>query len=186
MRVASPETFASQSYRLLPFRFERVNDDRFLLINEVGEHCYLNCADLNNLVNGYLTTSGKTFQNLESKSFVYSENNNFALRAFSAKYRARKSFLFDGPALHIFVLTLRCENSCEYCQVTRRSPDAVKYDMPLSIAKQAVLRMFESPAENLTVEFQGGEPLLAYDVLKYIVELCIELNITEQKVCSLL
>lgn len=181
MRVASPETFASQSYRLLPFRFERINDDRFLLINEVGEHCYLNCADLNDLVDGSLTTSGKTFQNLESKSFVYSEKNNFVLRAFSAKYRARKSFLFDGPALHIFVLTLRCENSCEYCQVTRRSPDAVKYDMPLSIAKQAVLRMFESPAENLTVEFQGGEPLLAYDVLKYIIELCIELNITEQK-----
>ncbi|MCL1073106.1 His-Xaa-Ser system radical SAM maturase HxsB [Shewanella dokdonensis] len=181
MRVNPPHTFSALSYQLLPFRFERINDDLFLLVNEVGENCYLNFEDLNDLIDGRLVTSGKVFQKLESKSFIYSENNNFSLRAFSAKYKARKSFLFDGPALHIFVLTLKCENSCEYCQVTRRSPDTVTYDMPLSIAKQAVLRMFESPAKNLTVEFQGGEPLLAFETLRYIVELCIELNETQQK-----
>lgn len=181
MKLYPPESFAPQTYRLLPFRFERVNDDRFLLVNEVGEFCYLNAVNLHNLVNGCLDTSASPFNILQARSFVFTEKNIFSLRAFSAKYRARKSFLFDGPALHIFVLTLRCENSCEYCQVTRKKPSAEKYDMPISVAKQAVLRMFESPAKNLTVEFQGGEPLLAFKVLKYIVELCSEVNKAQQK-----
>src|SRR4029077_17870457 len=29
--------------------------------------------------------------------------------------------------------------------------------------------MFESPSKFLTLELQGGEPLLAFDVIKYIV-----------------
>ena len=181
MQIYAPDTFSAKSYRLLPFRFERMSQDQCLLINEVGEHCYLNNHELEMLVEGSLITNSETFRELHSKSFVYVEDSNYSLRTFSAKYKARKSFIFDGPALHIFVLTLRCENSCEYCQVTRRSPNAVKYDMPLHVAKQSVYRMLESPTKNLTVEFQGGEPLLAFEVLRYVVELSVELNESHKK-----
>ncbi|CAG9298109.1 His-Xaa-Ser system radical SAM maturase HxsB [Celerinatantimonas diazotrophica] len=182
MDIAAPEDFMPHRYQLLPFRFERVDSNQCLLINEVGEYCYLNTQELEMLVDGTLATDSPAFEKLQSKSFVYTDHNNYVLRTFCAQYRARKSFLFEGPALHIFVLTLRCENSCEYCQVTRRSPNAGQYDMPEETAKQSVYRMFESPAHALTIEFQGGEPLLVFDLLKYIVELSVELNQHHHKI----
>ena len=46
----------------------------------------------------------------------------------------------------------------------------------------AALRlMFEPPAEDLTVEFQGGEPLLAFDLVRYGVEQSRELNRSRHK-----
>ncbi len=181
MKINDPELYSPKNYQLLPFRFERIGPNSCLLVNEVGEHCYLNNHELEMLVNGSLEPSCMAFQKLYSKSFVYTEENNYSLRTFCSKYKARKSFIFDGPALHIFVLTLRCENSCDYCQVTRRNPDAKKYDMPLHVARQSVYRMFECPAKNLTVEFQGGEPLLAFDVMKFIIELSVEQNTHHNK-----
>ena len=77
----------------------------------------------------------------------------------ATKLRTRKSFLREGPSLHIFVVTLSCDHSCAYCQVSRRIGIA---EMPEHVAIAAVDRMFESPSRNLTVEFQGGEPLLAF------------------------
>lgn len=45
----------------------------------------------------------------------------------------------------------------------------------------AVDRLFESPSPALTVEFQGGEPLLAFDRIRQIVERVVERNETEQR-----
>ena len=48
---------------------------------------------------------------------------------------------------------------------------AGRYDMSLETATAAVDRLFDSPSPHLTVEFQGGEPLLAFPVIRHIVEL---------------
>src|SRR5436305_290687 len=76
---------------------------------------------------------------------------------------------FLNYKLHIFVTTLRCEHSCHYCQVSRQSADRVKYDMSEETALRALDLMFRSPASHLTLEFQGGEPLLNFDLIRFIV-----------------
>ena len=71
---------------------------------------------------------------------------------------------------NIFVLTLRCDHRCHYCQVTPQRVGAVGYDMDGAIASAALDRVFECDAEVLTLEFQGGESALAFDLLQQIVE----------------
>ncbi len=173
--------FAATGYKLLPFRFERLSSSNVLAVNEVGEYCYLSSEELTQLVEGTLSTRSEIFRTLLSRSFVYVEGYSSIFRTYASKYKARKSFINSGPGLHIFVLTLRCENSCEYCQVTRKSPNNTRFDMEFQSAEQAVYRMFEAPATSITVEFQGGEPLLAFEQLKYIVELCQQVNLTEKR-----
>ena len=78
--------------------------------------------------------------------------------------------LESGTVLHIVVLTLRCNQNCIYCQASRRKQDDKGYDMSISTARKVVDLIFESPSDDLTIEFQGGEPLLNFNTLKFIVE----------------
>ncbi len=73
--------------------------------------------------------------------------------------------------LHIFVVTLRCDHSCHYCQVSRQTVNKGEFDMPKDVATAAVDRMLESPSRHITLELQGGEPLLAFDTIQYIVSI---------------
>jgi sulfatase maturation enzyme AslB (radical SAM superfamily) len=52
--------------------------------------------------------------------------------------------------------------------------------MSAETARAAVELMFDCLAEELTVEFQGGEPLLAFDNIKLITELISQRNIGER------
>ncbi|GLO63463.1 His-Xaa-Ser system radical SAM maturase HxsB [Vibrio sp. MACH09] len=180
-RFKAYEEFKPTGYRLLPFRFERLSSSSVLAVNEVGEFCYLTSKELVELIEGKLPTNGALFHELLSKSFVFTDGYSSIFRTYASKYRARKSFIKGGPALHIFVTTLRCDNSCEYCQVSRKGENKHQYDMSISDAEQFVYRMFESPSNDLTVEFQGGESLLAFEQFKFIVELCEKVNLNENK-----
>jgi uncharacterized protein len=72
--------------------------------------------------------------------------------------------------LHLFVVTLRCDHSCLYCQVSRQSEDRAAFDMTPVTAKKAIDLMMQSPATAITMEFQGGEPLLNFDLIRFMVE----------------
>lgn len=53
--------------------------------------------------------------------------------------------------------------------------------MSISTANAAVNLMFQTPSPVLKVEFQGGEPLLAFDTIKHIVEACESRAACEQR-----
>jgi len=53
--------------------------------------------------------------------------------------------------------------------------------MTEGIADKAIDFTFKSPSENLKIEFQGGEPLLNFDLIKYIVLNVEERNKTENR-----
>ena len=54
--------------------------------------------------------------------------------------RARKQFLHTGPNLHLFVVTLRCNETCVYCHASRADMDAVHTDMTPEIATAAAIK----------------------------------------------
>jgi uncharacterized protein len=78
-------------------------------------------------------------------------------------------YLREPTPLHIFVVTLRCEHSCPYCQVSRQSTDRSKFDMSEETAEHALNIAFESPSKRIKIEFQGGEPLLNFPLIAHIV-----------------
>jgi uncharacterized protein len=99
----------------------------------------------------------------------------------SLKYRTKRAFLAGFTRLHIFVVTLRCDHSCQYCQVSRVSPDRHKYDMSQEAASSALDLVLRSPSNDMKIEFQGGEPLLNFELIQYIVEETKKRNADREK-----
>ena len=58
------------SYQLLPFRFERFNENEYLLTNEVGEYIFLPNEDFHRFVNGGLDEHSELFYDLASKQIA--------------------------------------------------------------------------------------------------------------------
>jgi len=81
----------------------------------------------------------------------------------------RFGFLFNGTSLHIINPTLRCNQSCVYCYADAKPAAAgCGQDMSRETAEKIVDFIFQSPAKSITIEFQGGEPLLRFDLIRFI------------------
>ena len=164
----SKEHFASSaahSYSFLPFRFDRRENGDCLLVNEVGEFVVLQPTDFNLFVEKSLSADKSVYVELKAKHFLTDSNSSALFDTLAAKYRTKKSFLDGFTKLHIFVLTLRCNQSCPYCQVTRQDASAGSFDMTEDLLHKSVDLMLAGPAPTVTMEFQGGEPLLNFDML---------------------
>jgi len=168
-------------YSILPFQFSRPSQDDVLLVNECGDFCFLPDTVFDDFIQHKMNESSELFLNLKSKLFVTQENEEIALTKLAAKYRSKKTFLRDFTILHMMVITLRCNQKCEYCQVSCAEQDAHKYDMPIHIAKKIVDMILESPSNSLKIEFQGGEPLLNWETLQYTVIYAEQEAIKKQK-----
>jgi His-Xaa-Ser system radical SAM maturase HxsB len=159
---------APAAIHLLPFRFTRLNGKE-LLVNEAGEFLFAPQGTVQSLVAEQLDTNSELYRDLKAKHFVYDDSSSPLLDVLATKVRTKFDHICGGTKLHIFVVTLRCEHSCDYCQVSRRTPNRGEFDMSAATADRAIAMMMDSPAREVTLEIQGGEPLLAFDVIQYIV-----------------
>jgi hypothetical protein len=157
-------------YGLLPFRFARFDDARTIVVNEAGEHHFLANDDVTRFVMHELPADSDPFLDLKAKHFLYDSSSLAPFELLATKIRSKKAFLDGFTNLHIFVVSLRCEHSCHYCQVSRVSADRTRYDMSEETARRALDLAFRSPAPRLKIEIQGGEPLLHFDRVRQIVE----------------
>lgn len=167
-----PEAYVPEvgKYELLPFRFERLDEDTVVLTNAAGEFAFLPASKLDVLVNKELATDDSDFVDLRSRHFVRETGERAPLELLALKLRTRFHRLADFTNLHLFIVTLRCDHSCPYCQVSRQSEDKAAFDMTRETANKALDVVFRSPSPGLKIEFQGGEPLLNFDLIKYVVE----------------
>ena len=175
----SEEFFSSSSntkYSFLPFNFNRTKDNDFIISNICGESIILNESDFNKFILKKLSKTTFEYKNLKSKNFLYENDPNLSIRLLSMKYRTKMSTLADFTGLHIFVTTLRCDYSCSYCQVSRQTEDKESYDMTEEQAEAALKLVFGSPNQNIKIEFQGGEPLLNFEIIKFVVNKGNEIN----------
>src|SRR5262249_37695767 len=62
------------------------------------------------------------------------------------------------------------------CHASRANMDATHTDMTKEIAEQTVDKILQTTNPNVTLEFQGGEPLVAFEVVKHIIEYALEKN----------
>jgi His-Xaa-Ser repeat-associated upstream radical SAM protein len=159
------------SYALLPFDFTRIpGTPKYLATNFAGESCLLSRDDLFGLVERRLSVDSDLYATLISKHFITSPDSTAPLHLLAAKYRTRRRFRPDLASLHIFVVTLRCNQACNYCQVSHRAQHEVDMDMPAATADAAVDFAFQGPAPAIKIEFQGGEPLLVFEIVRRVVE----------------
>jgi uncharacterized protein len=168
-------------YSLLPFRFTELDAENYVLSNIAGEHLIANKDVLPPLINHQLDPDHPTYIELRARHFLVDDKTSIAPELLAIKLRTRYKRLSEFTGLHIFVVSLRCEHSCPYCQVSRQSQDKRQYDMTEGMASKAIDLTLRSPSTNIKIEFQGGEPLLNFDLIKYIILEAKEKNRTIRK-----
>jgi uncharacterized protein len=160
-----------QGYALLPFKFERLDDNKTVITNMGGEFLVLPHSEIEKLVEGSLTQDSLAYSNLRARHFLAdSLTQKSAIELLALKVRSRYRRLPQFTGLHIFVVTLRCEHSCPYCQVSRQSEDRDAYDMSEETASRSLDLTFRSPSEAIKIEFQGGESMLNFSLIRRIVD----------------
>ena len=152
-------------YHLLPFTFSRIRDKE-VLVNEAGDMLIAPEGTVRNIVSGTMPKND-LFKSLVSNFFIYEGNYPELLDIIAEKLREKKRFLDDFTGLHIFVITLCCNQNCVYCQASSQDEHKEGVTMSKETLKRSIDLMFSSPSPHLTMEFQGGEPSLMPDLLEY-------------------
>jgi uncharacterized protein len=179
--LSRDEFRSGPGYRLLPFRLLPLDAEKYVVTNDVGQYAVLGRDELQALADHALRPDTALFRTLKARHFLFDEGSRVALDLLALKYRTRAERLSWFTGLHIFVVTLRCDHSCHYCQVSRQTEDRVNFDMTRAHAEKALAFAFRSPSPNLKLEFQGGESLLNFELIRYIVERAEQLNGVNQK-----
>lgn len=157
------------------YRFKKFGD-KYFITTDHGSYCILSNKEFDNLKQNKLNEKLKN--KLEKKEIILTDANmDEAIRL----TRNRNSFLFQGASLHIIVVTLRCNMNCIYCHASSKPADKKEFDMDKETAKKTVDFIFQTPSKAITIEFQGGEPLLNWDVVKHTVEYAQEKNTLAKK-----
>ena len=151
------------------FGFKPFND-RYLITNEMGFYYFLSKENLDNLINErYTEIDSDTIESLKDRYFIFDQNDDVFVERAARVYRENKRYLFSATCLHIFVMTNACNMCCVYCQA-QDSNQKQKGLMSVETAQKAVEIALQSPSRELSFEFQGGEPLFNYNVIKAIIE----------------
>ena len=150
------------------FNFKELTDGRLLLTNDFGYYAVLRRSDVFDLIRGKLSSDTDLYGELREKHFIIEREDLYSDRI-KEQLRDAKGYLFSSTALHIFVVTDMCNAECVYCQA--RTKDHPSHGlMTNEIGERAADIALQSPAMQLTFEFQGGEPLINFSVIKHIVE----------------
>jgi len=163
---------STNKYFLLPFRFHRLTKSKEVLVNEIGDFLLVPDGTVEKIVTRNFSKSEneELYGDLIANFFISEERIPELQNVIATRYRTKKSFLDNFTSLHIFVISLRCEHTCHYCQVSRVSQDKNAFDMKRHHIDKGIEFMIQSPNRNVTMEFQGGEALLAFENIIYAVE----------------
>jgi len=175
------EASLGNGYRLLPFSFSPLNDRDYILTNQAGQYTLLDRPTLEDLVRHRLEPRSDAYATLKSQHFLLDSDSNVAVDLLALKVRTKNSQFTNFTGLHIFVPTLRCEHSCPYCQVSRQSDDKTAFDMSFETANRSLGMVFRSPSPAIKIEFQGGEPMLNFELIRHIVVCAERINQIEHR-----
>ena len=152
------------------FNFKRFNKG-FLITNDFGKYLFLSNEEFQKYLSDNINKEDELYQVLKSKYFILESKSDLLADDKIHAIREIKNYLFGSTSLHIFAVTNACNLSCIYCQAKDKSSLLGGFMSP-EIGKKAVGLALQSPCQDLTFEFQGGEPLLNFGVIKDMIEEC--------------
>lgn len=153
--------------RLNYFNFKRF-EDKILLTNDFGNYMFVSLSEFVQIVNKEINLESDVGKELLEKQMIYTETNLEYSSLSKYSIRSAKEHVNIATSLHIFVVTTACNAECVYCQANSGEMIPCTF-MSKDIAEKAVDISLQSPAHVLSFEFQGGEPLLNFEVIKHIV-----------------
>lgn len=141
--------------------------DKMLLTNDSGRYAFLSQDEFKQLINEDDGLDIELREILEEDGFCYSDSVEGYIRRNKDIIRDANSYLLSATSLFILAVTNACNYRCVYCQANGMNK---VNQMSKEVAEQALQRIKYSPSSDITIEFQGGEPLLNYDIIQYVVK----------------
>ena len=160
--------FRTENEMIGHFNFKELNDE-YLITNDFGRFAFVSSGEFRELVNGCFDLSSEKGERLREDGFVFEGSELEYITRYAPYLRSMKKPLFVSTALHIFVVATACNLDCVYCQAHDIGAKPSQL-MSEATIERAIDIALNSPNEVLTFEFQGGEPLLNYPVIKHAVE----------------
>ncbi|MFH0832592.1 MAG: His-Xaa-Ser system radical SAM maturase HxsB [Candidatus Aenigmatarchaeota archaeon] len=160
-------------YTANKFLTHKFDDEHILVTTDHGSWIVLSKNEYDLLIRNKINEDPHLFDVLEERGIIITEKNTNDM---VDTCKQRFNYLFNGINLHIIVPTLRCNQNCIYCHALSKDINSKEYDMDETTAKAVVDFIFQSPSKFLNIEFQGGEPLLNFPIVKYIVDYTKEKN----------
>ena len=149
-----------------PFNYKEFLDG-YLLTNERGSYAYLTENDFRLFINSDKSMDTDLWEDLRKTGFCYSDSIESFIRLNKDAIRDANSYLLSGTNLFIIAVTNACNNRCLYCQANGMKKI---HNMSIEVAEKILQRIKGATANEITIEFQGGEPLYNFPVIKYMVE----------------
>ncbi len=159
-----------KDFGTLPYSSIKIGD-KFLVISNFGQWCSLSESELQDLKRHDVKKGSALFGKLKDNGLIIDKENVINV---INDYKNLNRFLLQGPSLHIVVPTLRCNHECVYCHA--KTPGKKNVDMNEKTAIKVLDFVFKTECPAVTIEFQGGEPLLNWKVLSFIVKEARMLN----------
>lgn len=149
-----------------PFR-SRVLPDGFVVATaRSGDHAFFSAEEFDQFQQSPASLPLRRQAELRARFLLGDSAPSAGMRRLiNSRVAAKRETVAAGPALHIIVPTLQCAHSCRYCQVSRSLHDE-GHTISTADLDAACDTIFESASLTLTVEFQGGDPLLRFDLIE--------------------
>ena len=162
--------------QLMPVRYRRL-DGEVLLVNQCGDYLFVTDEEFQNIVRDEIQPRSELYFRLKDKLMLADEYDlDLQIELTANQLRTRKAFLNEFTSLHMIVVTCRCNFKCAYCHASSSDEYAQNRDMTWDVAQKTVEMIFRSPSSDIKIEFQGGEPLLNFEIIRDIVEYAEILN----------
>jgi His-Xaa-Ser system radical SAM maturase HxsB len=163
------------------FNTRRLPNEALLAVSAAGDHTFLTDGELTSITGDVNELPIGRRAELQAKFVLPSvTGSSGTARLLKSRQAARNETISRGPSLHIIVPTLQCAHTCRYCQVSRSLSD-VGHTISVADLEAACDSVFESQADSLTVEFQGGDPLLRFDLVEHAIERIASRNLLERR-----
>lgn len=152
---------------ILPFRSTSIKNKK-LVSNVLGHWDFLTDDEFKCLHSMNIAQDSPLFCRLKEKGLIVDDHN---IKQVIQNFRNSRSHLFQDASLHIAVVTTQCNQQCLYCQAKTDNPQ----DMTLEVASRILKYITEVRTPLVTIELQGGEPLLNWPVVQFLIEKAQEL-----------
>jgi His-Xaa-Ser system radical SAM maturase HxsB len=158
------------------FCFEQ-DGEGYIVSSSFGAALRLTRPEFQLFRTGKVKKTTALFHNLETAGLL---RERLDFEGVAARARKLSAGVYEGPCLHILVLTLKCNHACVYCRATAGGAGK-NPDMSRATAIKSVNTAFCSPNKKISLEFQGGEALLNWPVLRETVLYAKKLNLKRGK-----
>lgn len=161
---------SQEKSRILPYVAKKLSNGKNLVTGYFGGWVFLDAEELIYLKANQFYDKSKLYEKLANAGIILNENN---IDGIIAMYRNLNRNLFRKPSLHMINVTNVCNQRCTYCHAgVSQGKDFMSEETALKIVKF----IFKSSGHPIAIEFQGGECLLNWKVVKLVVEKSREIN----------